>query len=181
MNDCAKNLKVTYNRLALCEMPEVWIDKIISYDKIQFFSESIKRQKDRIIFTNGCFDILHTGHLYLLYQAKSLGDILIVGLNSDMSIKSIKGSERPILPEKQRIIQLAALSVVDYIILFNQDTPYEIIERLKPDVLVKGSDWIGNELVGEKVLAQYGGDIVFVDLIEGISTTKIINKIRISL
>lgn len=135
------------------------------------------RKRKKIVFTNGCFDILHTGHIRYLKKAKSLGDILVIGLNTDKSVRKIKGKSRPIIPEGERAELLEALSFVDYIVLFSDPTPLQLIEKIKPDFLVKGADWKKGEIVGEEVLKQYGGKVRRITLTKGKSTTNIIEKV----
>ncbi|QAT16912.1 ADP-heptose synthase / D-glycero-beta-D-manno-heptose 7-phosphate kinase [Candidatus Velamenicoccus archaeovorus] len=132
----------------------------------------------KVVFTNGCFDILHYGHVAYLEKAKTLGDILIVGLNSDVSVRRLKGKKRPVNDETDRAHVLAALACVDYVVLFRQDTPLELIRALKPDVLAKGGDWNVSRIVGaEEVLAD-GGKVCVIPYIKNRSTTAIIEKIR---
>lgn len=131
-----------------------------------------------IVFTNGCFDILHIGHLRYLKKAASLGDILVVGLNSDDSVRRLKGSERPINNQYDRLEILAALDFVDYIVIFDEDTPYEVIKELEPDVLVKGGDYTPNEVVGKDIVESRGGRLELISFVDGKSTTNIINKIK---
>lgn len=134
----------------------------------------LKSKGKRIVFTNGCFDILHLGHLKILQEAKRKGDVLIVGLNSDSSIRKLKGSKRPILNQKTRAELLANMSQVDYVVLFNEATPYNLIKRIKPDILVKGGDWKKDKIVGKKLVKK----VYRVKLCSGHSTTRIINKIK---
>ena len=136
--------------------------------------ESARKDK-KVVFTNGCFDILHYGHLHLLNQAKQLGDILVVGLNSDSSITQLKGPSRPILNEQKRRITLSLLPMVDFIFIFEERTPYSLIKTIEPDFLVKGKDWEG-KIVGEDWIKARGGDVAIIELIEGISTTDIIER-----
>jgi len=136
--------------------------------------EEIRKGK-KIVFTNGCFDILHLGHFTLLNEAKSLGDILVVGLNSDHSIQQLKGKSRPILDESMRARALLALPMVDIILTFDELTPYTLIKSIQPDILVKGKDWEG-KIVGEDWVKSKGGRIVTINMINGISTTEIINR-----
>jgi len=130
-----------------------------------------------IVMTNGCFDILHCGHTHILEESKKLGDILIVAVNSDQSIKKIKSSKRPIVTELDRSYILSCLSSVDHIILFNEETPEKIISKVLPDILVKGSDYKGKKIAGEDVLIKHNKKVVLIDLIDGKSSTSIINKI----
>ena len=139
-------------------------------------SEIIARQKKegkKVVFTNGCFDLIHVGHVRYLSEAKGLGDILVIGLNADESVSSIKPG-RPVTPEAQRAEVLAALSVVDYIVLFSEDTPYELIKAVNPDVLVKGADWKPEDIVGSDIVK----DVRTISFVDGISTTEIIKRIQ---
>jgi rfaE bifunctional protein nucleotidyltransferase chain/domain len=135
------------------------------------------RGSRRIVFTNGCFDLFHPGHVRLLEEARSLGDALVVGLNSDASVRRVKGGSRPLIPEMERAEVLAALAAVDLVVLFDEDTPREIIARLLPDVLVKGADWGANEIVGRAEVEASGGKVVSIPLQPGYSTTRILQKI----
>ncbi len=139
--------------------------------------EPLRRKGRKVVFTNGCFDIIHAGHVRYLTRARSLGDILVVGLNSDSSVRSIKGRERPIVPEKERAEVLGALRCVDYVVIFNEPTPLKLITSLKPDILVKGSDWAAHEIVGGDVVKKSGGRVSRIRLLKGRSTTNIIRKI----
>lgn len=136
-----------------------------------------KEEGKRIVFTNGCFDIIHAGHIDYLEKAKSLGDVLIVGLNSDLSIKRIKGEKRPIINEDLRKRVLEGLKAVDLVIIFEEDTPERLIKEIKPDVLVKGGDWSIDNIVGADFVKSYGGEVKRIDFIYDISTSKIIEKI----
>ena len=133
---------------------------------------------DKIIFTNGCFDLIHLGHLEILARSADLGDKLIVAINSDMSIKKIKGNSRPIIEEDSRAKQLAAIEFVDAVILFNEDTPYDLINVLKPDVLTKGGDYKKNDIVGNQLINKEQGEVVIIPLTQGYSTTSILEKIK---
>jgi rfaE bifunctional protein nucleotidyltransferase chain/domain len=137
-----------------------------------------KRNGRHIVFTNGCFDLLHPGHIGSLEQARALGDALIVGLNSDTSVRELKGAGRPVLPERERAEILAALECVDAVIIFDELTPREVIARLLPDVLVKGGDWPGNQIVGREEVEAAGGRVVSIPVVPGYSTTAILRKIR---
>ena len=131
----------------------------------------------KIVFTNGCFDILHTGHTRYLAKSKSLGDVLVVAVNSDASVRAIKGEKRPINSEAERMETLAALEAVDYVVLFHEPDPYNIISILEPDVLVKGGDWPLEKIIGGDLVTARGGQVVNVPYIAGASTTGIIEKI----
>jgi len=138
---------------------------------------SSERKSKKIVFTNGCFDILHVGHISTLQFAKGLGDILVVGINSDKSVRSIKLSPRPIVPQDERAKILAALALVDFVVLFDEQTPLNIIKKIKPDILVKGADWKGREVVGQNFVESYGGSVKLSPIVPGVSTSNIINKI----
>ncbi|MDD4979954.1 MAG: D-glycero-beta-D-manno-heptose 1-phosphate adenylyltransferase [Candidatus Omnitrophica bacterium] len=152
-------------------------DKIKSPDKLKRIVSYLKKHGERIVFTNGCFDILHYGHVKYLQEAKRKGDCLIVAVNSDASVRKIKGSKRPIVRQKDRLRIVAALESVDYVASFNQTTPLEIIKILKPDVLIKGSDWDKNDIVGKDIVLKYGGRVHTIKLVKNRSTTAIIKKV----
>jgi rfaE bifunctional protein nucleotidyltransferase chain/domain len=143
------------------------------------FVERERAQRKTLVFTNGVFDILHPGHVRYLRDARALGDLLIVGVNSDRSVRALaKAPDRPINGEAERAEVLAALASVDAVVIFDEDTPHEIISALQPDILVKGADWGENEIVGRDVVEARGGKVVRIALAEGYSTTKIIERIR---
>jgi len=129
------------------------------------------------VFTNGCFDILHRGHVHVLRQAKAAGDLLIVALNSDRSVQEIKGAHRPVLPESDRIELIGAMEMVDYVIIFDEPDPYKLIAAIKPDVLAKGGDWSAEKIIGADVVEQAGGRIVMIPYLKGFSTSEIIERI----
>jgi len=137
-----------------------------------------KRNGRRVVFTNGCFDLLHPGHIQGLEQARALGDALVVGINSDASVRELKGPGRPIVPELERAEILAALECVDAVVIFNELTPREIIAALLPDVLVKGGDWPGDQIIGREEVEAAGGRVVSVPVVPGYSTTAILAKMR---
>jgi len=147
---------------------------IVSLKRLKKIVKSLKQQGKKIVFTNGCFDIIHKGHIVLLKKAKKLGDILIVGLNTDSSIKRIKGKDRPVNPQNVRAEILDSIKYVDYVVLFDEDTPYKLISELKPDIVVKGKDYKLKEVVGWGIVPK----VVRVDLVEGFSTTGLIKKIK---
>jgi len=149
-------------------------EHIKSFDEIEKIVKFLKEKNKKIVFTNGCFDILHIGHVKYLQKAKKLGDVLIVGLNSDDSVRRLKGKDRPVNPEYDRAYLLAALEAVDYVVIFNEDTPYELIKIVKPDILVKGADYKGKEVVGSDIAKE----VKLIEFVEGKSTTKIIEKVR---
>ena len=138
---------------------------------------SYESNNKKIVMTNGCFDILHAGHTYILEESKKLGDILIIALNSDLSVKKIKSKDRPIVSELDRAYVLSCLSSVDHIILFDNESPEEIICEILPEILIKGSDYQGKKVAGEDCLIKNGKKVVLIDLIEGKSSTSIINKV----
>jgi D-beta-D-heptose 7-phosphate kinase/D-beta-D-heptose 1-phosphate adenosyltransferase len=151
--------------------------KIVALKNLVQIVNAARHAGQRVVFTNGCFDIIHVGHLRYLTAARSEGDMLVVGLNSDASVSAIKSENRPIVPQRQRAEVLAGLSCVDYVIFFDQPDPLQLIKALKPDVLVKGADWKEEEIVGADVVKACGGKVVRVDLIPDISTSGIIRRI----
>ena len=151
--------------------------KIIKLPALKRKIAQLKRSRRKIAFTNGCFDILHMGHVNYLEQAKKNDRILIVGMNSDRSVKKIKGSDRPIVGEKQRAAILAALACIDYVVLFNEETPLKLIEAVKPDILIKGADWKKKGIVGSEHVRVHGGKIEYIKFVPGLSSTKIIERI----
>tara|TARA_B100001059_G_C17548655_1_gene434123 strand:- start:34 stop:525 length:492 start_codon:yes stop_codon:yes gene_type:complete len=152
--------------------------KIFSLDKLKNQVNSWKQAGEEVVFTNGCFDIIHRGHIEVLAQTADLGDRLIIGLNSDTSIKKIKEKDRPIINEDSRAILLAALSFVDAIILFSEDTPINLIRTLVPDILAKGGDYKIETIVGHEIVQENGGEVILVPFIDGFSSTNIIEKIK---
>ena len=150
---------------------------MLSRDQVLSDLSTDKQDGKKVVFTNGCFDILHVGHLRYLFDAKSLGDILIVGLNSDASVKRLKGDTRPIVSEDERREMLLGLKPVDYVVIFEEDTPLQLIEMVSPDFLVKGGDWPVEQIVGNEFVASYGGKTMSLPFIEGKSSTNIITKI----
>lgn len=151
--------------------------KVKNLNALSRIISRLKAKGNRIVFTNGCFDILHYGHVKYLQDAKNKGDILIVGINRDCSIKKIKGPKRPIVDEKDRANIIAALESVDYVVLFSEDTPLKLINKLKPDVLVKGADWDISNIVGREIVQSYGGRVCTIKLAKGRSTTRMIKRI----
>ena len=137
-----------------------------------------KRNGRRVVFTNGCFDLLHPGHLETLENARSLGDALVVGVNSDRSVRAVKGAGRPIVPEQERAEVLAALGCVDAVVIFDEPTPREIVAALLPDVLVKGGDWSSDRIVGREEVEGAGGRVVSIPVLAGHSTSAMVEKIR---
>lgn len=153
-------------------------DKIKTQSQLVRFVRQLKKRKKRVVFTNGCFDILHSGHVYYLEQAKRLGDYLVVGLNSDRSVRRIKGKGRPVNAEKDRACVLSALASVDFVSIFSEETPLHLIVLIKPDVLVKGSDWKTSQIAGAKEVLAWGGKVRRVALLKGRSTTATLQKLK---
>lgn len=151
---------------------------VISLTEIAASVAAHRARRKRIVFTNGVFDLLHPGHIRYLEEARSLGDILIVGLNSDESVRRNKGPQRPITPEDERAELLAALECVDAVVVFGEETPAEIIRTVQPDVLVKGADWPPDQIVGRDTVEARGGRVVLVPVEAGYSTTSIVERIR---
>ena len=137
-----------------------------------------KRNGKKVVFTNGCFDLLHPGHIRSLEAARASGDVLIVGINSDESVRALKGEGRPVIPQEERAEVLASLECVDAVVIFEESTPQNVVAALVPDVLVKGGDWPGNQIVGREEVEAAGGKVVLVDVVAGYSTTEILKKIR---
>ena len=153
------------------------VDKIVSLPKLKVSVLKLKTKKKKVVFTNGCFDLIHVGHIKYLEKAKALGDILIVGINSDSSTRKIKGPGRPISGQDDRARIIAGLESVDYVSIFNEITPYKLIKAIKPNVLVKGADWKLNKIVGADFVKSYGGRVAMVPFVRGRSTSSIIHKI----
>ncbi|NCA75857.1 MAG: D-glycero-beta-D-manno-heptose 1-phosphate adenylyltransferase [Alphaproteobacteria bacterium] len=151
-------------------------EKIFTWDRLQKRIALWRFKGKKIVFTNGCFDILHLGHIEYLSKSRDLGDVLVVGLNSDESVRCIKGPHRPVNNQDARSITLAALSFVDAVILFGEDTPLNLIRQIQPDILVKGKDYEGKEIVGTDVVKAGGGIVATIELTKGFSTTGIIDK-----
>jgi rfaE bifunctional protein nucleotidyltransferase chain/domain len=151
--------------------------KIRPAGELSKISLDLKKKGKKIVFTNGCFDLLHPGHLHYLIDAKGMGDILIVGINSDDSIRKIKGEKRPLTPERDRLEMLAGLECVDFVTTFNEPDPYRLISLIKPDLLVKGGDWGVDQIIGKEIVEKEGGKVVSIPLSPGYSTTKLIEKI----
>ena len=152
-------------------------EKIKTRGELQKIFRELKRRGKRIVFTNGCFDILHIGHVRCLEEAKKLGDILIVAINTDRSVRSIKGPSRPLVPEAERAEVLSALACVDYVVTFDEPDPLSLISSLKPHVLVKGGDWTPEAVVGREVVEREGGRVVIIPQVQGVSTSTIADRI----
>ena len=149
---------------------------ILNFEEVEEVVSPLRETK-RVVFTNGCFDIIHAGHVDYLEKAKALGDLLVVGMNSDDSIRRIKGEKRPIVPQDMRAKVLSSLKPVDYVVIFEEDTPFELIKKVKPHVLVKGGDWELENIVGREFVESYGGVVKTIPFEYDISTSKIIEKV----
>lgn len=154
------------------------MSNIKSRTEIKLIREQLKQQNKKVVFTNGCFDLIHSGHVDYLVKAKEMGDVLILALNSDSSIRSIKGDKRPILKQDERAFIVSNLKPVDYVTFFNEDTPAEIISELVPDVLVKGADWAIEKIVGREIVEANGGEVKTINFVNDQSTSNIIKIIK---
>ncbi|MDP8211884.1 MAG: D-glycero-beta-D-manno-heptose 1-phosphate adenylyltransferase [Candidatus Zapsychrus exili] len=152
--------------------------KIVKLDTLKRKISNLRKKGKKIAFTNGCFDILHLGHISYLESIKKPDRIVILALNSDVSIKKIKGPSRPIAPQNSRSAVIAALECIDYVVLFNDETPFKLIKSLKPDILVKGADWKGKGAVGADLVNEYGGKVEYIKYVSNFSTSNIIDKIK---
>ena len=150
----------------------------LSITSLEKSCREIRLKNKKIIFTNGCFDILHPGHIHILSKAKSLGDILVVGLNSDLSVKKLKGDKRPLVSEDDRSRMLLSLRFVDYVIIFNELTPLKVIKKIKPDFLVKGGDYNENDIVGSDFVKAYGGQVEIIKFLDGYSSSNYIDNLN---
>ena len=153
-------------------------NKIFDLELLMKKIEKWRSENKKIVFTNGCFDLIHLGHIEILARSSDFGDKLIIGVNSDLSIKKLKGENRPIIEESSRIRQLSALEFVDAVVLFNEETPIKLIESIKPNVITKGGDYKAKNVVGNEVVNQKNGEVVIIPLTQGYSTTSILNKIK---
>lgn len=151
---------------------------LVSKELLSAICVELRKNGKSIVFTNGCFDIIHSGHTTYLDSARKLGDVLVIGLNTDSSVRRLKGDSRPLNDESDRAIVLSALKAVDYVCLFDEPTPLELIHSCKPDVLVKGGDYVIEEIVGYDFVTKNGGEVVTIPFVEGKSTTNIINKMN---
>lgn len=156
---------------------EILQNKILDFVKLKNLLALWRFQGKKIVFTNGCFDILHRGHIEYLSKAADLGDVLIVGLNTDSSVSRIKGPKRPVVDEQSRALLLAALHFTTAIVLFDEPTPYELIKHVQPDILVKGKDYKAEEVVGYDIVTAKGGKVETITLVDGFSTTSMIQKL----
>ena len=153
-------------------------EKIQSVQALHRILKGRRASGRRVVFTNGCFDLLHVGHVRYLEKARAAGDLLVVALNSDRSVNRLKGRGRPVIPQQERAEILAALECVDYVVIFDEDTPREMIRRLLPDVLAKGADWPADQIVGRRIVESHGGRILSIDFEEGNSSSEILDRIR---
>jgi rfaE bifunctional protein nucleotidyltransferase chain/domain len=153
-------------------MPD-YLKKIMSWDEARSLT-----QRGKTVFTNGCFDLLHAGHVSLLSRARELGDLLILGLNSDSSVQQIKGDTRPIVPQNERAAVLAGLAAIDAVVIFEEPDPLKLITHLNPDILIKGEDWSLDKVIGREVVEKNGGKVINLSLTPGLSSTEIIRRIR---
>jgi D-beta-D-heptose 7-phosphate kinase/D-beta-D-heptose 1-phosphate adenosyltransferase len=150
---------------------------VVPYEALARVVHQHRHEGKRIVFTNGCFDLLHVGHMRYLQQARSLGDCLVVALNDDASVRRLKGMQRPLIPQDERASVLAALACVDYVTIFSADTPLELIQQVRPDILVKGGDYTPATVVGREEVERYGGMVAIVPYVDGVSTTHIIDSV----
>jgi rfaE bifunctional protein nucleotidyltransferase chain/domain len=152
--------------------------KLKSVGELTTIAARAARDGKTVVFTNGCFDLLHRGHIHTLRQAKAHGDLLIVALNSDQSVKAIKGPNRPVTSEADRVELIAAMEMVDYVVVYDEPDPYKLIAAIKPNVLAKGGDWSAEKIVGADIVEQNGGRVAVIPYLKGFSTTEIIERIR---
>jgi rfaE bifunctional protein nucleotidyltransferase chain/domain len=155
-----------------------YVEKIVTRAQAMAIAAQARRDGRRVVFTNGCFDLLHLGHVRYLAAARDAGDLLVVGLNDDASVRRLKGASRPLVPEAARAEVVAALAAVDYVTVFAEDTPYDLIRAVLPDVLVKGSDWAPDEVVGRDVVEARGGRVVLIPVVDGFSTTSLVERLK---
>ena len=154
------------------------MNNVLKNSSLDIFFSKIRSENKKIVFTNGCFDIIHPGHIHVLSQAKLLGDILVVGLNSDKSVKNLKGKERPLVNESDRAKILLSIKYVDYVTIFDESTPKDIIKKIKPDTLVKGGDYIVDDSVGSKFVIDSGGRVEIVKFLDGYSSSNYIDNLN---
>ncbi len=154
------------------------MEKVLARKDLKEKIDAAKTAGKRVIFTNGCFDIIHAGHTHYLARARDLGDILVVAVNSDSSVRGIKGEKRPLIPEDERAEVIAALGCVDFVTIFEEPDPQTLIDLLRPDVLVKGGDWREEDVVGRESVASWGGKVIIIPHKKGLSTTNIVERIK---
>lgn len=153
------------------------MSNVLSKESMKSLRERLKNEKKKVVFTNGVFDLIHAGHVDYLNKAKATGDVLIVGLNSDLSVKKIKGEKRPLVNQNERAFILSNLKAVDYVVIFEEETPYELINMLVPDVLVKGADWSLDKIVGSDIVLENGGKVKNIEFVSNQSTSNIIDTV----
>ena len=176
--DLRRVIKWQFARRIASPQAGAGLGRVVTQDELILHVAEAKRNARRVVFTNGCFDLLHPGHIRGFEQASALGDLLIVAVNSDSSVRFLKGADRPVLPQQERAEILAALAAVDYVVIFDELTPRELISRVVPDVLVKGGDWGSGEIEGREEVEAAGGRVVSIPLEPGYSTTAMIERIR---
>jgi D-beta-D-heptose 7-phosphate kinase/D-beta-D-heptose 1-phosphate adenosyltransferase len=154
-------------------------DKLKSVGELSEIAAQARAKGRTVVFTNGCFDLLHRGHVHMLREAKRQGDLLIVAMNSDSSVKAIKGPSRPIMPESDRVELIAAMEMVDYVVVYDEPDPYNLIVAIKPNVLAKGGDWSPDKIIGADIVERHGGRVAVIPYLVGFSTTEIIERIKV--
>jgi rfaE bifunctional protein nucleotidyltransferase chain/domain len=154
-------------------------DKLKSVGELSEIAAQARAKGRTVVFTNGCFDLLHRGHVHMLREAKGQGDLLIVAMNSDSSVKAIKGPSRPIMPESDRVELIAAMEMVDYVVVYDEPDPYNLIAAIKPNVLAKGGDWSPDKIIGADIVERHGGRVAVIPYLEGFSTTEIIERRKV--
>jgi D-beta-D-heptose 7-phosphate kinase/D-beta-D-heptose 1-phosphate adenosyltransferase len=159
--------------------PKVVSGKLKNVGELSEIAAQARAKGRTVVFTNGCFDLLHRGHVHMLREAKGQGDLLIVAMNSDSSVKAIKGPSRPIMPESDRVELIAAMEMVDYVVVYDEPDPYNLIAAIKPNVLAKGGDWSPDKIIGADIVEQHGGRVAVIPYLEGFSTTEIIERIKV--
>ena len=182
ISNTASSIKITRFGTSVVTLGDVIDELFHEVNKIQTqdtIEKALSNQRDKkIVFTNGCFDILHIGHIRYLKEAKAKGDILVLGLNSDESVSRLKGPSRPVNKQQDRIDMLAEMEFIDYVVVFEEDTPYNVITKVKPDILVKGGDYEPDKIVGADFVRSRGGSVEVIPFVEGKSTTNIINAMK---
>lgn len=158
--------------------PKTVSGKLKNVGELSEIAAQARAKRKIVVFTNGCFDLLHRGHVHMLREAKAQGDLLIVAMNSDSSVKAIKGPSRPIMPAIDRVELIAAMEMVDYVVVYDEPDPYDLIAAIKPDVLAKGGDWSPDKIIGADIVEQHGGRVAVIPYLEGFSTTEIIERIK---
>ena len=158
-------------------MTDTTLNKVVEVSQLKTRLHRLRQNDLRVVFTNGCFDLLHVGHVRYLTAARQAGDILVVGVNSDRSVRKIKGPSRPVVPDRQRAEVLAALSCVDFVVVFDEPDPFNLIRALRPDVLVKGADWSEEHIIGADLVKAGGGKVLRIPVVPDVSTTRLIEKI----